>query len=335
MRIAKRIAHAGIASRREGEKLIFEGKVFVNGVVVKDPSVKVEDDDKVEVRNSNATTIGNRKALTQALALPPSKKPLKVFLVHKLAYESCKKLPERDGMIDSSASKKKETISSANISDSNSREIVKKVAGKSEKPKEIPNLLERIYEESSDIRATGRLVFVAGGLDLQTEGLVVLCNNPTFARYLEMPESKITKEFNAFVSHAKPIEELKLGWLKSAPRIQGHRFPPIDAKYAPTPESSNKINDCKGWLSLSVSEGGGGGTRDIRQVLEFGLGVGIRKLIRTRFGPFFLGDIPRGGIVSVDCRKLHLPILKVDERGNVYCTEKDIQVKEEKLQTLG
>ena len=48
-RIAKRLAHAGIASRREAERLIAEGRVEVNGVTLESPAVTVEETDVVKV----------------------------------------------------------------------------------------------------------------------------------------------------------------------------------------------------------------------------------------------------------------------------------------------
>jgi 23S rRNA pseudouridine2605 synthase len=48
-RLQKVIAHAGVASRRKAEELIIEGKVKVNGKVVKELGTKVTDSDKVEV----------------------------------------------------------------------------------------------------------------------------------------------------------------------------------------------------------------------------------------------------------------------------------------------
>ncbi|PLR84578.1 pseudouridine synthase [Bacillus canaveralius] len=48
-RLQKVIAHAGFASRRKAEELILEGKVKVNGKIVKELGVKVTPNDKVEV----------------------------------------------------------------------------------------------------------------------------------------------------------------------------------------------------------------------------------------------------------------------------------------------
>ncbi|WP_078380129.1 pseudouridine synthase [Sutcliffiella halmapala] len=49
-RLQKVIAHAGIASRRKAEELIQEGKVRVNGKVIKELGVKVSPHDKIEVQ---------------------------------------------------------------------------------------------------------------------------------------------------------------------------------------------------------------------------------------------------------------------------------------------
>lgn len=50
-RLQKVIAQAGIASRRKAEELIQQGKVKVNGKIVKELGTKVTPQDKVEVNN--------------------------------------------------------------------------------------------------------------------------------------------------------------------------------------------------------------------------------------------------------------------------------------------
>ena len=48
-RLQKVIAYAGVASRRKAEQLIVEGKVKVNGVVIKELGTKVSNSDTIEV----------------------------------------------------------------------------------------------------------------------------------------------------------------------------------------------------------------------------------------------------------------------------------------------
>src|SRR5919108_2114858 len=49
MRLAKFLAHAGVASRRAAERLIAEGRVTVGGEVVNDPARDVDEESGVEV----------------------------------------------------------------------------------------------------------------------------------------------------------------------------------------------------------------------------------------------------------------------------------------------
>ena len=49
MRLAKHLAHAGVASRRAAEQLVFAGRVTVGGEVVRDPARDVGDEDAIAV----------------------------------------------------------------------------------------------------------------------------------------------------------------------------------------------------------------------------------------------------------------------------------------------
>jgi len=49
-RIAKRIARAGVASRRDAEKLILAGDVTLNGEIVKSPAINVLESDQITVK---------------------------------------------------------------------------------------------------------------------------------------------------------------------------------------------------------------------------------------------------------------------------------------------
>jgi 23S rRNA pseudouridine2605 synthase len=60
MRLAKHLAHAGVASRRAAEKLIAEGRVAVDGEVVTDPARDVGEGDRVEVDGEVVSGSGPR-----------------------------------------------------------------------------------------------------------------------------------------------------------------------------------------------------------------------------------------------------------------------------------
>jgi 23S rRNA pseudouridine2605 synthase len=57
MRLAKHLAHAGVASRRAAERLIFEGRVVVDGEVATDPARDVGEDSRVEVDGKAASEV--------------------------------------------------------------------------------------------------------------------------------------------------------------------------------------------------------------------------------------------------------------------------------------
>jgi 23S rRNA pseudouridine2605 synthase len=56
-RIAKRLARAGISSRRDAEQLIAQGRVTVNGVVLNSPAVNVRASDKITVSGQELPAI--------------------------------------------------------------------------------------------------------------------------------------------------------------------------------------------------------------------------------------------------------------------------------------
>ncbi|HKE80520.1 MAG TPA: pseudouridine synthase [Solirubrobacteraceae bacterium] len=60
MRLAKHLAHAGVASRRAAEGLIGEGRVTVNGEVVRDPARDVTGDEAIAVDGEAVRAPGAR-----------------------------------------------------------------------------------------------------------------------------------------------------------------------------------------------------------------------------------------------------------------------------------
>lgn len=57
MRLGKYIAHAGIASRRAAEQLVFDGRVTVDGSIVTDPAKDVDDFNTVTVDDEEIKTV--------------------------------------------------------------------------------------------------------------------------------------------------------------------------------------------------------------------------------------------------------------------------------------
>jgi 23S rRNA pseudouridine2605 synthase len=68
MRLAKFLAHAGVASRRAAEQLVFGGRVAVGGEVVRDPALDVAEDAEVTV--DGAPVGGAERRVIHALNKP-------------------------------------------------------------------------------------------------------------------------------------------------------------------------------------------------------------------------------------------------------------------------
>jgi 23S rRNA pseudouridine2605 synthase len=70
MRLAKYLAHAGVASRRAAERMVFDGRVSVGGEVVRDPARDVDDSAAIAV---DGRPVGPAEAarVVYALNKPP------------------------------------------------------------------------------------------------------------------------------------------------------------------------------------------------------------------------------------------------------------------------
>ena len=71
MRLAKYLAHAGVASRRAAEQLIFDGRVTVDGEVVTDPAARRR---RLAAR-SRSTATGRRHRPASASSTSLNKPP--------------------------------------------------------------------------------------------------------------------------------------------------------------------------------------------------------------------------------------------------------------------
>ena len=130
-----------------------------------------------------------------------------------------------------------------------------------------------------------RLVPV-GRLDLNTEGLLLLTTDGGFKRQLELPATGVERTYRARaygeVSQAQ-LEELIHGI-----EIDGIRYGQIDANL-------ERRTGANVWIEMTLREGK---NREVRRVLEH-LGLQVSRLIRLRYGPFVLDELPVGEIGEV------------------------------------
>ena len=131
----------------------------------------------------------------------------------------------------------------------------------------------------------GRVVSV-GRLDLNTEGLLLLTNDGGLARFMELPATGWRRKYKVRV--LGKVDQGKLQALEKGITIEGFHYKSIDA----TLENQSGAN---AWLSVVLTEGK---NREVRRVME-AIGLKVNRLIRVSYGPFQLGDLPKGAVIEV------------------------------------
>lgn len=228
-RIAKFLARAGVASRRDAEKLVAEGRVKLNNAVVTHPATFVTSADIVTV---NGNPVGLRKERTRLFRYH---KPEGLMVTHK-------------------------------------------------DPQGRPTVFDNMPA------ALPRLVSV-GRLDLNSEGLLLLTNDGALARQLELPANAWIRRYR--VRAFGFIEPAALAQLAKGITVDGVKYGPIEAGL-----DSRKGDNI--WITVALREGK---NREVRKVMAH-LGLQVSRLIRTAYGPFQLGTLPRGVIEEVPTKVL-------------------------------
>jgi 23S rRNA pseudouridine2605 synthase len=222
-RIAKLLARAGVASRREIERMIVEGRITLNGEKVETPATLLKSLHGIAV---------DGKLVKQA-------EPTKLFLFHKTAgYLTA----ERD------------------------------FSGR-------PTIYDILPKDIGRVMPIGRL-------DFSTEGLLLLTNDGEFKGQMELPKTGIERSYRARAFGTVSQEQLEE--LIHGVEIDGTRYGRIDANL----ERRTGRNQ---WVEMTITEGK---NREVRRVLEH-LGLDVNRLIRTRYGPFVLGDLAPNAVGDI------------------------------------
>jgi 23S rRNA pseudouridine2605 synthase len=135
-----------------------------------------------------------------------------------------------------------------------------------------------------------RLISV-GRLDLAAEGLLLLTNDGGLARRLELPATGWLRRYKVRVHGA--VEPARLAALADGVTVDGVRYGPIRA-------GIERVQGSNAWIAMALTEGK---NREVRRVLE-ALGLQVTRLIRLSYGPFQLGNLPRGGVAEVPQKAL-------------------------------
>ena len=221
-RIAKLLARAGVASRREVERMIAEGRVSLNDKVLDTPAIKLESLRGVKV---DGKPVGEAEQT-------------RLFAFHK---PSGLITAERD-------------------------------------PKGRPTIYTALRNALP--RDAGRVMPV-GRLDFNTEGLLLLTNDGEMKRAMELPSSGVPRTYRARAFGE--VTQAQLDDLIEGVEIDGVRYGQIEANL----ERGSGRNR---WIEMTLREGK---NREVRRILEH-LGLEVNRLLRIGYGPFHLGDLPRG-----------------------------------------
>ncbi len=125
-----------------------------------------------------------------------------------------------------------------------------------------------------------------GRLDFSTEGLLLLTNDGEFKRELELPSTGVPRTYRARTFGT--VTQTQLEDLAEGVTVEGMHYGRIIA-------DMERRTGRNGWVVMTLTEGK---NREVRRVLEF-LGLEVSRLIRTAYGPFHLGDLPRGAAVEI------------------------------------
>lgn len=229
-RIAKVLARAGVASRREVERLIEAGRVSVDGKKITSPALNVTAKNRITV---------DGKAVGEA-------EETRVWRYHKPAG----------------------TLTT------------------NKDPKGRATVFEKLPAGFPRVVTVGRL-------DYNTEGLLLLTNDGELARHLELPANGWLRHYRVRVYGT--VDAKKLKKLEEGVVVEGVVYEPVKAEL-----ETEKSEGANQWLTVTIREGK---NREVRKVLAY-IGLEVTRLIRTSFGPFQLGKLPRGGIEEVPRRIL-------------------------------
>lgn len=147
-----------------------------------------------------------------------------------------------------------------------------------------PNGRPTIFEY---IQKTGLIkepfIISVGRLDYNSEGLILLTNDGTLARTLELPHHKLERVYRVRV-FGRMTEE-KLANIRKGAVIKG-------VQYGPFWCSVDKYQTKNTWLQVRLTQGK---NREIRRVMQKN-DLQVNRLKRLQYGPYTLGNMASGEI---------------------------------------
>jgi pseudouridine synthase len=132
------------------------------------------------------------------------------------------------------------------------------------------------------LRGIQERVFPVGRLDYASSGLLLLTNDGELAERLLHPRYQIPRTYHAKVSGVPTAEELHS--LREGVQLEDGTIT------APASVRILRATEKKAWLEVTLHEGR---KREVRRMCD-AVGHPVEKLVRVRFGPLALHDLPVG-----------------------------------------
>jgi 23S rRNA pseudouridine2605 synthase len=134
-------------------------------------------------------------------------------------------------------------------------------------------------------------VFPAGRLDRESEGLLLLTDDGALTERLLHPRYGLEREYAVLVRG--DLTPATLARLRAGTEVEGAHVTPlrVAAEAPPAPLSGHALPGTH-WLRVTLREGR---RREVR-VLCAAARLDVLRLIRVRFGPLHLGDLPPGQV---------------------------------------
>ena len=129
-------------------------------------------------------------------------------------------------------------------------------------------------------------VVTVGRLDIMSEGLMVVTNNPSIATFLENPKNKIKRKY--LVNVKGEISDYLITKTKKRLLIDGQMYRKINLKVV---YSKNNFHS----LEIELFEGK---NREIRKILGH-FNLKIKKLKRVEYGPFKIESLAPGKLQEI------------------------------------
>ena len=134
-------------------------------------------------------------------------------------------------------------------------------------------------------------VVTVGRLDINSEGLIILTNNPSLSSFLERPSNKVERLYFVDVKGNLPNNFYNL--IKKKIYIDGTNYEinSLNTIYSKNFNHQFKITLCEGKK------------REIRNIMNF-FGLKVLKLKRTKYGPFLLEKLEEGSFKEIEEKKI-------------------------------